>query len=154
MQTLEIYQKFLKVPMGKKLFSKAVCFKAPYFASIHPEVEELGKGRCRIKVKKRRSLENHIGTIHAIAVCNLAEMCAGLCIDATLEKHLRWIPKGMQVFYLAKTTTDLTGVVNIPDGSLKDGDNDILVEVFNTKKELVFKAIINMYVTSRKKQET
>ncbi|MGD9388663.1 MAG: DUF4442 domain-containing protein, partial [Gammaproteobacteria bacterium] len=47
-------------------------------------------------------IQNHIGTVHAIALCNLAELCAGLVTDASIPDDMRWIPKGMEVRYLAK----------------------------------------------------
>ena len=94
---MEIYQRCERLPLGKALFSKLVCFKAPYFNSIRPRFLELGPGYCRIALKKRRSVTNHIGSVHAIAMCNLAELAAGTMVEAGIPGHLRWIPKGMTV---------------------------------------------------------
>ena len=87
---------------GRRLFSRVVCMKAPYFASIAPRVEVLQPGLCEAELKQRRSVQNHIGTVHAIALCNLAELCAGLVTDVSIPADMRWIPKGMTVRYLAK----------------------------------------------------
>ncbi len=35
-RTLRLYRKFTRYPMGKWLFSRAVCLQAPYFGSISP----------------------------------------------------------------------------------------------------------------------
>jgi len=97
---LKIWTKCQSLPKGNWLFSKAVCFKAPYFGSIKPLITDLTAGHCSATVKNRRAIHNHIGTIHAIAQCNVAELCAGLMVDATVPtKTHRWIPKGMTVNY-------------------------------------------------------
>lgn len=101
---LTLYRRMQRWPAGNWLFSRAVCFKAPYFASIAPRITALEPGRCEGRIAHRRRVTNHIGTVHAIALCNLAELTAGLMVDASLPKGMRWIPKGMEVQYLAKAT--------------------------------------------------
>jgi len=101
---LNLYRRMRRWPAGQWLFSRAVCFKAPYFASIAPRITLLEPGRCEGRIAQRRRVTNHIGTVHAIALCNLAELTAGLMVDASLPKGMRWIPKGMDVKYLAKAT--------------------------------------------------
>ena len=75
MKLLEVYNKCAKLPFGKSIFSLAFCLKAPYFLTIKPAVEELRKGYAKISMQHRWSVQNHIKTVHAIAVCNLVEMC-------------------------------------------------------------------------------
>jgi hypothetical protein len=43
---------------------------------------------------QRWSVQNHIKTVHAIAVCNLVEMSMGLVAEASIPAHLRWLPMG------------------------------------------------------------
>ena len=78
---LALYTKITRWPLGHWVFSKAVCFKAPYFSSISPTITRLENGRCEARIHDHRAVRNHIGTVHAIALCNLAELCAGLMID-------------------------------------------------------------------------
>ncbi len=56
---------------------KNLCFKAPYFRSIKPLFRELRPGYYEILLRKRRSVTNHIGSVHAIAMCNVSELAAG-----------------------------------------------------------------------------
>tara|TARA_Y100000031_G_C8108591_1_gene332295 strand:+ start:166 stop:621 length:456 start_codon:yes stop_codon:yes gene_type:complete len=151
MSPLKIYQSFQKYPLGNTLFMKAICFKAPYFSTIKPQLIHYSEGEIEIKISKRKAIYNHIGTIHAIAMCNLAELCGGLTIDSTLPKNWRWIPKGMTVEYLEKATTDLVGKCQVSKDEIQLGDNQIVVNVTNISGNLVFKATINMYVSERKK---
>ncbi|AXV65800.1 DUF4442 domain-containing protein [Pseudoalteromonas lipolytica] len=151
---LKIWSKCQSLPKGKWLFSKAVCFKAPYFASIKPVVNELKLGYCSATVKNRRAIHNHIGTIHAIAQCNIAELCAGLMVDATVPaKTHRWIPKSMTVNYLAKVDSDMRAVAEIdfPRQWLDKEDLVVPVKVYNSRDELVFTADITMYITAKKR---
>src|SRR5690349_14389150 len=99
---LKNYRKLTKLPLGHWPFSRAVCWKAPYFATIHPRFVALEAGRCEATIPHRRGMQNHIGSVHAIALCNLAELCAGVMTDASLPAGMRWIPKGMTVQYLKK----------------------------------------------------
>jgi acyl-coenzyme A thioesterase PaaI-like protein len=147
---LQIYKSFKKYPMGNYLFMKALCVKAPYFSTIKPQLLSYEEGRIEIRIPKRKAIFNHIGTIHAIAMCNLAELCGGLTVDSTLPKEWRWIPKGMNVEYLEKATTDLVGKCQVAKNDIQIGDNQVVVNVFNNKDVLVFKATINMYVSERK----
>ena len=50
-------------PFGKALFSRFVCWKAPYFATFAPRFEELRPGYARVTMPRRRAVTNHIGTV-------------------------------------------------------------------------------------------
>ena len=106
--TLDLYKKMTALPQGKRLFSIAFAQKAPYFASIHPRVQEMKPHLGQVLIPKRRSVKNHIGTVHAIAACNGLEAAMGLLAEATCPADMRWLPKGMEVSYLEKSTTSLT----------------------------------------------
>lgn len=150
---IKTWHKFKKWPCGNWLFSKAVCFKAPYFGSMKPTILDLKAGHCSAVVKNTRRVHNHIGTIHAIAQCNLAELCAGVMVDATVShKTHRWIPKGMTVQYLAKVDTDVTAIaeIKLPHQWIDKEDLVVPVKLYNTRNELVFTADITMYITKKK----
>ena len=139
-------------PMGKWLFARAVCWKAPYFSTISPRFEELKPGYARVSLKKRRAVENHIGTVHAIAACNLAELGAGTMMEASLPASMRWLPKGMSVQYLKTCKTDMVAECTV--GDFTEGparDVNVSVDMRDTGGNLVVHADINMYVSPRKK---
>jgi acyl-coenzyme A thioesterase PaaI-like protein len=139
------YNQVKKLPFGNYLFTKSVCFVAPYFASIKPLITDLQHNRVEVKMKNRRSVRNHFKSVHAIAMCNMAELAGGLMTDVSVQKGCRWIPKGMTVKYMKKAMTDLTATA---DGSEVDwsvsGDIEVPVVLVNTKQETVFEAIITM----------
>ena len=136
---------------GRWLFTQLVCWRAPYFASIRPIVESLQAGHCVVRLRDRRRVRNHIGTVHAIALCNAAELAGGLATDAAMPPALRWIPKGMQVRYLKKAqgTLHATAMVAVPDASLAAHELHAFVEVRNGDNEVVFDADIAMWISPR-----
>ncbi|UQY86752.1 DUF4442 domain-containing protein [Stenotrophomonas rhizophila] len=151
---LTLYRRMQRWPAGQWLFSRAVCFKAPYFASIAPRITVLEPGRCEGHIAHRRRVTNHIGTVHAIALCNLAELTAGLMVDASLPKGMRWIPKGMEVKYLAKATGTQHAVAT-PAQAIASAEAGyalpVNVQVRDTAGTVVFEARIDMWVSPVKR---
>ncbi len=146
------WDQFSGLPCGKWLFSRALCWKAPYFGTIRPLFVSLRAGHCEVRMKKRRSVTNHLGTVHAIAMCNLAELVGGTMTDVSVPTTHRWIPKGMTVEYLRKATTDLRGVATLePIPAFGEAQElPVTVEVFDTAGEIAFRAVITMWVTPKK----
>jgi len=148
---MKVYNTCTGLPFGKSLFSKLVCFKAPYFASIKPKFHELKPGYCQILLKKRRSITNHLNSVHAIAMCNVSELAAGSMLEASIPGHLRWIPKGMNVSYLKIAKTDLKAVCEISlDDIQQPGELPMTVHVTDTGGIEVFCAVIKMHLSPKK----
>ena len=149
---LALYRRITRWPAGHWLFSRAVCLKAPYFATIAPRFVSLEPGRCEVRIRDRRRVHNHIGTVHAIALCNLAELVAGVLTDASLPDGMRWIPKGMTVHYLKKARGTMHAVAT-PDIEIVQSsagyDLPITVPVRDPNGEEVFRAHITMWLTPR-----
>lgn len=133
--------------VGSQAFSQMACQVAPYFSTINPLVTELRAGSAQVQVPFRREITNHLGTVHAIALCNAAELAAGVMTDVSIPAGARWIPKGMTVEYLAKAKTDVTAVAN---GEALDwqteGDKIVPVDVHDAEGKKVFTARITMNV--------
>lgn len=95
--------------------------------------------------------------MHAIALCNLAELCAGVMTDASLPTDMRWIPKGMTVGYLKKTKGRMRGIATpeIPIVSATEGyDLPVNVDVLDTNGDKVFNARILMWLSPRRQGGT
>lgn len=150
---LNTYRALEKRPFGKILFSRIVCWKAPYFATIRPMFRRLEPGYGEVTAPNRRAIRNHLGTVHAIACCNIAELIGGSTLDATLSPTHRWIPKGMSVQYLAKAATDIRAVATINDvsdlGATESREIVVPVDVFDTHNSVAVHADITMWVSPR-----
>jgi acyl-coenzyme A thioesterase PaaI-like protein len=149
---LRLFERHGGSAAGRWLVSKLICFKAPYFASIQPRLESLAPGRCSARIRHRRSVQNHIGTVHAIALCNLAEFCGGLATDAAMTPAIRWIPKGMSVRYLKKANGEMHAEAILDEiGDVGAGAERIANVVLRDKSgEAVFDAKIVMWVSPKK----
>ena len=149
---LSHYQRLAGMPGGRWLFSRLVCWKAPYFASIAPRIELLEPGRGVATLRHRRCVSNHIGSVHAIALCNLAELVAGLTTDASLPPSMRWIPRGMTVEYLRKAMGTMRAVAT-PGFEPRVADAGyelpVQVEVTDARGEAVFRARIAMWISPK-----
>ena len=132
---------------GPQAFSQMACQVAPYFSTINPLVSDLRKGSAIVQVPFAKEITNHLGTVHAIAMCNAAELAAGMMTDVSIPAGARWIPKGMTVEYLAKAKSDVTAVA---DGEAvdwtSDGDKIVPVDIHDVEGKKVFTARITMNV--------
>ncbi|BFU44944.1 hotdog fold domain-containing protein [Krasilnikovia sp. MM14-A1004] len=153
---LALYRRLAGRPLGRRIFSLAVSWKAPYFRTIRPYFAELAPGRGVVTARNRWGVHNHIGTFHAIACCNLAEAAAGTTIEVSVPASHRWIPKGMTVAYLAKAETDLRAVAVVEDltGLAADESREVVVpvDVVDTRGTTVVHADITMWVSPRRRE--
>ncbi len=149
---LKLQDRISAKPFGKRIFSRLVAGKAPYFLTIRPQIIELRHNYIKASMRKRRAVFNHLKTVHAIASCNLCEFAAGICMEASIPKHRRWIPVGMNVSYLHKAKTDLTATCDLSEVDWESCDQvDCEVSVKDADGTEVVHATIYMKVSDRKK---
>ncbi len=137
---------------GRWLFTRIICFRAPYFASIAPRFEKLAPWQAQVFVKKRRRVTNHINTVHAIAMANACELAAGVLMEASLPADLRWIPRGMNIEYQRKASGSIR--VNAECDPVAPGtttDAQVRCVVRDDNNEIVVQATIAMYCSPKKK---
>lgn len=153
---LALFRKMSALPMGRQLFTKAVCFKAPYFKSIKPLMVDLCPGKAEVSIRKHRAVQNHLGTVHAIAMCNMAELAGGMMTDVSIPTTHRWIPKGMTVEYLKKANTDLTAYAtcDLPETWPESCELIANVDVKDTGGNTVSRMAITMWVSAKGARRT
>ena len=152
-KTLALYRRMQRWPAGAWLFTRAICFKAPYFASISPRIERLEPNRCEVTLRHRRKVTNHLGTVHAIALCNMAELAGGMVTEVSLPDSMRWIPKGMTVEYVKKAIGTMRAVATLSIPIVEANEGYALpVEVIVTDPngETTFRATISMWLSPKR----
>jgi acyl-coenzyme A thioesterase PaaI-like protein len=150
-QVLGMWEKLRGVPGGSRMFSVAFAWKAPYFRSVRPRFVQVSPNFASLVLPKRRAVQNHIGTVHAIAVCNGLEAAMGALAEATVPAGKRWLPKGMAVEYLAKSTSDLTcSAETDPDAWTAGPDVPVRVKATRTDGTVVVQGTIDLWVTDKK----
>jgi acyl-coenzyme A thioesterase PaaI-like protein len=149
---LDLWRKTSALPLGNRVFSFAFSRKAPYFASIRPRFTVIEPDRAELVIPKRRRVHNHLGTVHAIALCNGLEAAMGALAEATVPGDKRWIPKGMDISYTAKATSDITCTAETDAGQWTSDDPNLPVRVKGVRDDgtVVIEGVIRLWVTPRK----
>ena len=149
---LDLWSRASSVPQGRRLFSLAFSQRAPYFASIRPLFIEIRPNYAELVIRKRRGVHNHIGTVHAIALCNGLEAAMGALAEASIASDKRWIPKGMEVAYTAKADSDVRCVAETDQEQWDGDDPDVPVRVKGVRKDgrVVIEGTIQLWVTDKK----
>ena len=152
-----MWAKLRPLPLGDRLFSLVFSQKAPYFASIRPRFLTIEPHHVELLIRRRRRVHNHLGTVHAIALCNGLEAAMGALAEVTIPADRRWIPKGMEVAYTAKAAGDVTCVAetdpeqwtaDLPEGS----GYDLPVRVSGRLADgtVVIEGTIRLWVSARR----
>jgi acyl-coenzyme A thioesterase PaaI-like protein len=113
----------------------------PYTGSIHATVRALGPGNATIEMRDRRAVRNHLHSVHAIALANLAEVTTGLPLAYGVQPAGRTILVSLTVEYdkKARGTLVATSRFTPPDAS-RDGEIEIPVEVRDAAGVVVTRA--------------
>jgi len=150
----DLWKKTSSVPfVGKQAFSIGFAQAAPYFSTIRPWFQEVRPNYAELVLPKRRAVHNHIKTVHAIALCNGLEAAMGALAEASIPSDKRWIPKGMEVSYTAKATTDITCIAETDPEAWTGDDPDVTVRVKGVREDgtVVIEGVIRLWVTPKKK---
>lgn len=126
------------LPGGKWLFSRLFGYLVPYTGSIGAAVEELRPGYARLSITERRALRNHLNSVHAVALVNLAEATTGLAMSVGLPDHGRAIVTRLGIEYLKKSRGRLTCECDtgIPDVS-HEHDVEVRADVKDAAGDVV-----------------
>ncbi len=103
-----MWDRLRPLPGGRKVFSRLLGRMAPYTGSVSPYVEELKPGYARVSMADRRKVRNHLKSVHAIALMNLAEVSSGLALLYALPADGRAILTGLSIEYGKKARGRLT----------------------------------------------
>ena len=131
------------LPAGRWLFTQLVKWMVPYTGSVSPRVEVLEPGFARISITQRRRLEQHLGSIHAIALMNVAEFASGAAMTTALPAGYRGIVTKMSIEYFKKARGTVTAESRpaLPDLTV-EGEHDFTSEITDQQGDLIARATV------------
>jgi uncharacterized protein (TIGR00369 family) len=135
------------VPGGKTMFSRLIGRTAPYTGTIGAHVTVLRIGYAEVEMEDRPRLRNHLHSIHAVALANLAELAGNLALAYSLPDDARFIVSGMEIEYVKKARGTITAVGEppIPRTSAR-APYDVHVTLRDAAGDEVAKAILHSLV--------
>lgn len=139
---IKMWNRYGGSTVGRKIFSYVLGRTAPYSGTIKAEVLSLEAGSVQVALKDRRSVRNHLNSIHAIALANLGELASGLAMISAVPENTRAIVVKLEIEYLKKARGRLIaeGSATPPDvitesinslalAEIKDADGDTVSRV-------------------------
>ena len=91
---LGLWRRAGRLPAGDRVFSFVFARRAPYFASIRPRFTVIEPHHAELVIRDRRRVHNHLGTVHAIALCNGLEAAMGALAEASIPRRPAVDPEG------------------------------------------------------------
>ena len=128
----EQWQRLSGKPGGKRLFSLLLGRIVPYTGTLGARVVELGPGHARAELRDRRKVRNHLRSIHAVALMNLAELVTGLALNFAMRPDARSILKGLSIEYHKKARGTITGEATAP---VLESNEEREIEVVGTLRD-------------------
>jgi uncharacterized protein (TIGR00369 family) len=148
----ELWDRVHALPGGKKLFTKAIGLAAPYTGTIGAEVEKLSRGHAEVTLRDRRAVRNHLECVHAIALCNLAELAGNVALAYSLPDDARFIVAGLSIEYHKKARGTLRAVVDCPTPETSERkEYPVVVHIFDPKGEEVATSTLRTLVGPKRK---
>ncbi|MBY0369165.1 DUF4442 domain-containing protein [bacterium] len=137
----KLWNQLSSFPGGKKLFSRLAGWMIPYTGTMGADIEEFSPGYARISLRDRRRVRNHLRSIHAVALMNLAELTSGIASVGGLPPGMRGILVGFRIEYLKKARGRITATARFNEPLSKESKPyEVAVEIKNTNNDTVCRA--------------
>jgi acyl-coenzyme A thioesterase PaaI-like protein len=144
---LRLWRRLSPYPGGQWLFAQCFGWLVPYSGSVGPRIRVLQPGRAEVEIPDRRSNRNHLSSIHAIALMNVAEQASGLAMLAGLPDGMRAIVTQISMQYLKKARGPIRAVsAMVVPAVTDDTDIDVTADCLDRGGAVVARATVRWRV--------
>lgn len=141
-----------RLPGGPALFSRLVGRAAPYTGTIGARVIALRRGFARVQMADRPGLRNHLASVHAVALVNLAELTGNAALAYSLPDDARFIVSGLSIAYLKKSRGTIEATCNCPVPETSDRKEfEVPVVMRDASGDVVARATLTSLVGPKKR---
>ncbi|MGD9899930.1 MAG: DUF4442 domain-containing protein [Calditrichaceae bacterium] len=148
---LKYWNHFSNLPFGKRIFSHLIGFYVPYTGSMGAVVKNISPGKSEIQLKERRKVRNHLQSVHAIALANLAEFAGNLALVSAMPDDARFIVKSFSIDYIKKARGIITAECSCPTlESNEKSEQHLQIHLKNRDGEIVTTATMVSMVGPKK----
>ena len=145
---------FLRSFLLTKLFSTTV----KYAGTTGIKINEVSNEQVLLSIKNRKSVQNHIGGVHAIAAALLAESATGIVFGMNVPDNKLPLLKSMTINYRRRMQGNLTAVATLSPEQIQKieqdekGDMDVRVVISDESGQEPIDCLMGWaWVTKREK---
>jgi uncharacterized protein (TIGR00369 family) len=140
------------LPGGRLAFSRLIGRAAAYTGTIDGRVEALSIGHSRVTMRDRPAVRNHLKSVHAIALANLAELAGNAALAYSMPDDARFIVSRMEIDYVKKARGTITAEGECPpiQGSARQ-EYQVPVTMRDPSGEVVARAVLFSLVGPKKR---
>ena len=99
--------------MRSQSLSFAVGSQVKFAGTAKVEIIEMTTNRLHARIRNRRRVQNHIGSVHAAAMALLAESVTGLVVGMSVPDDRVPVIKSMKIDYVKRAKGDLEAIATL-----------------------------------------
>lgn len=143
---LDLWERLSPLPGGRWVFHRALARMVPYTGALGARVVSLEPGLAVVELVERHGVRNHLRSIHAVALANMAELASGTAMLTALPPGIRGIVTRLEIEYLKKARGTVTARAEVslppiegamelfPEATITDEAGDVVARARVTWK--------------------
>jgi acyl-coenzyme A thioesterase PaaI-like protein len=144
----EGWQRLKGIPGGSYLFDRLIGLAIPYTGALGAHVVTLEPGHAEVQLVERRAVRNHLSSIHAIALANLAELTGNLALAYSLPEDSRFIVTAFSIEYKKKARGVITAECRCdPPSTAERQEYELRISLTDASGTVVSVAVLRTLVS-------